>query len=150
MPAETVPPIGPNLLMHFFTHPEEAASHSVLLQCIPKRKTAELEPCQIKGWSTGWGLDLTTGVNELKLFGLGFVGSLASAVFGIAWACIRNDIQSGFTVAGLILTYFVFTVASFKSARFVIVLDVPVEYCADTALQNDSLPLLVPYSRLYM
>jgi hypothetical protein len=115
MPAETVPPIGSNLLMHFFTHPEEATSHPVLLRCIPKRKSEELEPCRIKGWSTGWGLDLITGVNELKLFGLGFIGSIASAVFGIAWACLKNDIQSGFTVAGFLLTYFVFTLASLKA-----------------------------------
>jgi hypothetical protein len=42
MPAETIPPIGPNLLMHFFTHPDESASHPVLFPSIPKRKKNKL------------------------------------------------------------------------------------------------------------
>ncbi|KAH8636771.1 hypothetical protein IG631_08606 [Alternaria alternata] len=49
MPAETVPPIGPNLLMHFFTHPDESPSYPVLLPSIPKRKNDKLEPCPIRG-----------------------------------------------------------------------------------------------------
>jgi hypothetical protein len=118
MPAETVPPIGSNLLMHFFTHPEEATSHSVLLECIPKRKDEKLEPCRIKGSSTGWGLELITGVDEMKLFGLGFIASVASAVFGIVWACITNDIQSGFTIAGFLLSLCIFLLASIKALEF--------------------------------
>jgi hypothetical protein len=118
MPAETMPPIGSNLLMHFFIHPEEATSHSVLLQCIPKRRNEKLEPCPQSGSSTGWGLDLMTGSNEMKLFGLGFIGSVVSSVFGIVWACFKNDIQSGSTVAGFILTSFIFTLASIKTLDF--------------------------------
>jgi len=49
MPADNVPPIGPNLLMHFFLHPEESPSSAVLLPSIPKRKKHRLEPCPVRG-----------------------------------------------------------------------------------------------------
>jgi hypothetical protein len=118
MPADTIPPIGPNLMMHFFTHPEEAASHSVILQCIPKRKIDKLEPCPIAGSSTGWGIDIVTGIDQFKLFCLGFLGSLMSVVFGITWAVVKSDIQGGFAVAGFMLTLFGFAIASLKALDF--------------------------------
>ncbi|KAH4479190.1 hypothetical protein HBH89_252560 [Parastagonospora nodorum] len=92
MPAEIIPPIGPNLLMHFFMNPEEAVSHSVLLQNIPKRKNDKLEPCPTAGSSTGWGIDIVTCVDEFKLFGVACSGTLASVVFGIAWAIFMHDL----------------------------------------------------------
>jgi hypothetical protein len=118
MPAETIPPIGSNLLMHFFEHPEEAPSQSVLLNCIPKRKNDKLEPCPIAGSSTGWRIDVITGTDELKLFGFGFFGSVVSVVFGLAWAVAKKDIQGGFAVAGFMLTCFVFAIASLKALDF--------------------------------
>jgi hypothetical protein len=118
MPADTIPPIGPNLLMHFFTHPEEATSQSVILRCIPKRKVDKLEPCPIAGSSTGWGIDIITGIDHLKLFGLGFSASLASVVFGISWATVKSDIQGGFAVAGFMLALLGFAVGSLKALDF--------------------------------
>jgi hypothetical protein len=118
MPAETIPPVGPNLLMHFFTHPHEAASQPVLLPCIPKRKNDRLEPCPIRGSIVGWSIDVITGVDELKLFGLGLLGSLASVVFGLAWAVGKSDIQGGFAIAGLMFALSTFTIASLKALDF--------------------------------
>lgn len=118
MPADTIPPVGPNLLMHFFTHPEEATSQCVILRCIPKRKNDKLEPCPIAGSSTGWGIDIVTGIDQLKLFGLGFLGSLASVVFGICWTVVKRDIQGGFAVAGFTLALFGLAIASIKALDF--------------------------------
>jgi hypothetical protein len=118
MPAETIPPIGSNLLMHFSTHPHEAASQPVLLPCIPKRKNNRLEPCPIRGSSLGWGLDVITAVDELKLFGLGLLGSLASVIFGLAWAVGKGDIQGGFAVAGFMFALIAFAIASLKALDF--------------------------------
>jgi hypothetical protein len=118
MPAETLPPIGPNLLMHFFMHPEEAVSRSVLLQNIPKRKNDKLEPCSIAGSSTGWGIDIVTCADELKLFGVAFSGTLASVVFGITWAIQMHDLQGGFAVAAFVLALFGFAIASLKALNY--------------------------------
>ena len=117
MPAETIPPIRPNLLMHFFSHPDEAASLPVLLPSIPKRKNDKLQRCPIAGSSTGWGIDVITGADELKFFGLGFLGSLTSVVFGLVWPIGKGDLQGGFAVAGFMLTL-MFAIASLKALDF--------------------------------
>jgi hypothetical protein len=95
---------------HFFTHPDESASHLVLLPSIPKREKDRLEPCPIKGSSVGWGIDVITGVDELKLFGLGLLGTLASIVFELAWSIAKNHILGAFAVAGS-----TFAIASLKA-----------------------------------
>jgi hypothetical protein len=134
MPADNVPPIGPNLLMHFFLHPEESPSCAVLLTSIPKRKNDKLEPCPRRGsrcvvhdlgrskdtnvCSIGWGLDVITGVDELKLFGLGLFGTLISILFGLVWSVARQDIQGAFAVAGFLFAIFAFTIASVKALDF--------------------------------
>lgn len=115
IPAETIPPIRPNLLMHFFLHPDHAASRPVLLPSIPKRKRDKLEPCPIKGSSVGWGLDVVTGPNELKILLYGLVGCSLSMVFGIVWSVVISDIQGGFGVTGFMLAFFSFLVGSLKA-----------------------------------
>lgn len=115
MPADTIPPIGPKLLMHFFLHPDHAAVRPILLANIPKRKKDELVPCPVAGSSMGWGIDITTGVDQLKLFGICFVGTLVSTIFGIVWAIVRKDIQGGFAVSGFMLTVAVTMIGSLKA-----------------------------------
>jgi hypothetical protein len=104
--------------MHFFTHPEESASHPVLLPSIPKRKNDKLEPCPIKGSSVGLGIDVTTGVDELKLFSLGLLGTLAGIVFGLGWSLVKEYIQGAFAVAGFLFTFFTFAIAGLKALDF--------------------------------
>ncbi|KAI4656882.1 uncharacterized protein J4E78_006773 [Alternaria triticimaculans] len=118
MPADNVPPIGPNLLMHFFLHPDESPSFPVLLPSIPKRKNNRLEPCPVRGSNIGWGLDVVTGVDELKLFGLALLGTLASIIFGLVWSVMKHDIQGAFAVAGFFFVIFTFTIASVKALDF--------------------------------
>jgi hypothetical protein len=115
MPADTIPPIGPNLLMHFFLHPDHAAMKPILLSNIPKRKKDRLEPCPIAGSSMGWGIDVITGLNQFKLFGLCFLGAFASIAFGLAWAIVKRDIQGGFAVAGFMLTLAVTATGSLRA-----------------------------------
>jgi hypothetical protein len=118
MPAETIPPIGSNLLMHFFLHPEDAASQPTLLPAIPKRKRDKLEPCPVRGSSVGWGIDVTTGVDELKLFLFGLVACVVSLIFGIVWTVRMDDIQGGFGAAGFLFALLGFAVASLKALDF--------------------------------
>ncbi|KAF1959671.1 hypothetical protein CC80DRAFT_466719 [Byssothecium circinans] len=118
MPTETIPPVGSNLLMHFFTHPNDAASRPVLLPSIPKRKRDKLEPCPVRGSSVGWGIDITTGTNELKLFLLGLLACMGSLLFGVVWTVNMGDIQGGFGAAGFMFALLGFTVASLKALDF--------------------------------
>ena len=69
-------------------------------------------------YSIGWGLDVITGVDELKLFGLALLGTFASIVFGLVWSVVKHDIQGAFAVAGFFFAIFAFTIASVKALDF--------------------------------
>lgn len=92
-PGEMIPPVGPKYLMHLFKHPEDYDSELITYLRAPKR-SGRLQ------LGVGWGINLVEGfladrvwllVNDLFAF--------ASLVFGIAWACEKNDIQGAFGVA---------------------------------------------------
>jgi hypothetical protein len=117
MPADTIPPIGSNLLMHFFTHPEHAPSRPVMLPCIPKRQD-KLEPCPVRGTSVGWGIDITNGTDHLKLFILGLLACVVSLLFGVVWTVKMHDIQGGFGAARFVFALLGFAVASLKALDF--------------------------------
>ena len=68
MPADVMPPIGSNHLMHLFEHPEHAEVIPVLYRKIPKTLRARLVACPRKGSSVGWGLQFVEGMNWFVVF----------------------------------------------------------------------------------
>ena len=116
MPAESIPPVGPNLLMHFFENPKHANASPMLFRRMPRRLRQKLEPCPIRGSSIGWGIQVVEGLNRLKLFACGLIVFVISLLFGIIWSAIRKDIQGGFTVASYLLTFFVFSIGTIEAA----------------------------------
>lgn len=107
-PAKHNPPVGSNLLMHYFEHPEHADVGVDIYDKIPKKLRTRLEACPIKGSSVGWGVHFTEGVNWTILFAYGCVGFICALVFAVAWSTARADIQSGFAIAGFIVTFTLF------------------------------------------
>lgn len=105
LPAHSNPPIGPNLLMHMFQHPEHADAEPVLYRKFPKKLRARLEPCPVKGSAIGWGVHFTEGVDWVALFAYGCIGFSCALVFSVAWSIARGDIQSGFAVGSFMLTF---------------------------------------------
>lgn len=105
LPAHSNPPIGPNLLMHMFQHPEHADAEPVLYRKIPKKLHAKLEPCPVKGSAIGWGVHFTEGVDWVVLFAYGCIGFSSALVFAMAWSIARGDIQSGFAVGSFMVTF---------------------------------------------
>ncbi|KAK2598817.1 hypothetical protein N8I77_012204 [Diaporthe amygdali] len=108
LPAETNPPIGPNLLMHLFKHPEDADVELVIYRKIPKKLRDKLEACPLKGTAVGWGVHFTEGINWFALFTCGCIGFTGALVFAVAWSTARGDIQSGFAIGGFIVTFMLF------------------------------------------
>ena len=51
-----------------------------------------------------------------KLWTLGFIGLLTSIAFGIAWACIRDDVQGSFGIAACMMVEFTFTTGVVQAA----------------------------------
>ncbi|KAK0716169.1 hypothetical protein B0H67DRAFT_470937, partial [Lasiosphaeris hirsuta] len=68
MPCDTLPPVGPNVLMHFFEHPGHAEVVPVLYRRIPKKLRARLVVCPRAGSAVGWGMQLTEGPDPFLVF----------------------------------------------------------------------------------
>ena len=73
------PPIGSNLLMHFFQHPEDASAITPCFQKIPKKRNEKLSVCPVKGISPGWGLCFHEGWSWRKI---------------LAWCCLTFVLAS--------------------------------------------------------
>ncbi|KAL2040704.1 hypothetical protein N7G274_006683 [Stereocaulon virgatum] len=97
VPPEVIPPIGENLLMHLYDHPEDADDDGFCLDRVPKKLRERLTCSQ----RIGWGVNFSEGLNVKRVCVLGLIGLFTSAAFGIAWSIKRNDVQGGFGVAAL-------------------------------------------------
>lgn len=116
MSADIVPPIGPNLLMHLYEHPEDAEPILALFQKLPWKLRYRLEARPQRGWRQGWGVQLIERVSWLKLFACGLIAFSVSLVLGIVWAVVRNDVQGGFGIAGMVLSFELFSVGTVQAA----------------------------------
>lgn len=101
VPSKYSPPIGPRLMMNFFTSPDKINPDSVrVLQQLAKRTQGELST-QNTELIEAWGIYYKEGWDLTKIFlllGIGFL--LASLLFGILWTILKHDAQSAFGIAG--------------------------------------------------
>lgn len=98
-PADLVPPVGSQYLLHLFKHPEDYDGELVTYLRAPKRRS-RLE------FGVGWGINLVEGFLAARVWMLviGFF-VLGSIVFAAVWVCKRNgDVQGAFAVSGWIIT----------------------------------------------
>ena len=65
-PAEIIPPVGENLLMHLYEHLEDADDDAVCLDRIPKKLRERLVRPQ-RGSGVGWGFHSREGLNLKKM-----------------------------------------------------------------------------------
>lgn len=108
MPAEIMPPIGSNHLMHLFEHPEDADVLPVLYRKVPKKLIAKLEACPRKGSSAGWGLQYVEGMNWFVVFVYGCAGFGMALLAAVVWAATRADVQGAFAIAGFMIAFLLF------------------------------------------
>ena len=104
MPAEVIPPVGENHLMHLYNHPEDAEDSPICLEKVPKKMRERLGLCPRRGTGIGWGIHFVEGLSWTRLWLFGMLGFLISISFGVAWARIRDDIQGGFQIASCVMT----------------------------------------------
>ncbi|RYP61772.1 hypothetical protein DL771_010012 [Monosporascus sp. 5C6A] len=108
MPADLVPPIGPNLLVHFFENPTHAGVLPDLYRRVPKKLREKLVPCPKKGSSPGWGIEFVEGVDTFALFLCGCACFLLCLLVAAARTVARDDVQGGFGIGGFLLAFAVF------------------------------------------
>jgi hypothetical protein len=106
--SDVIPPIGPNLLLHFFEHPDHASVRPSLFSKIPKKKRSKLVPCPVNGSSAGWGILIVEGFNWNTFFLYSILGFLLCATFGTTWAILKNDVQGGFGISAYLLAFGIF------------------------------------------
>ncbi|KAH7322667.1 hypothetical protein B0I35DRAFT_426223 [Stachybotrys elegans] len=108
MPADIVPPIGPNVLVHLFDHPSHAAVLPLLYKRIPKKLQEKLVPCVVKGSSLGWGIEVKEGLNMFVFFLCGCAGFILCLAAAISWTVGRSDIQGGVGIGSFMMAFVIF------------------------------------------
>lgn len=117
IPAETIPPIGKNHLMHLYEHPDHADDVPFCLERIPKKLRGQLKlsPLQAPGL-LGWGVYFAEGFNWPKFWVFGSVILSLSVLFGVCWSTLRQDIQGGFGVTACMMVAVTFTTGVVQAA----------------------------------
>lgn len=115
VPAEVIPPVGKNFLMHIYHHPEDADQETVCLARFPKRvkETLKLGGADMP---VGWGIEFVEGVHWNKVWCFGFAIVAVSLVTGVVWSCVRRDVQGGFGIAGYMMAFLTFMVGMLQAA----------------------------------
>lgn len=108
MPADLVPPIGPNILVHMFENPNHAGVLPDLYKKVPKKLRERLEPCQQKGTAMGWGIQFVEGIDTLMFFICGCIGFILCLLVALTWTIVKDDVQGGFGIGGFLLAFLVF------------------------------------------
>ena len=116
IPADVIPPVGENHLMHLYKHPEDAEDTDVCLQKIPKKLRQRLLVCPDRGTGLGWGIYFVEGLHWTKLWWLGLAGLAASIAFGAAWSVVKDDVQGGFGVTACMMVALTFTTGILQAA----------------------------------
>ncbi|CAJ2507789.1 Uu.00g089750.m01.CDS01 [Anthostomella pinea] len=62
-PADAIPPIGQNMLMHLFEHPGYADVTLFLYDRSPRKLRRQLEACPRRGSSVGWDVRFVEGLD---------------------------------------------------------------------------------------
>ena len=117
IPAEIIPPIGENMMMHLCTHPEDADDvDACCLDRIPKKLKDRLFVCPTKGTGLGWGIHFIEGWHYNIIWLLAFVLLLlASLVFLVCWGALQHDLQGASGVAAYMLAFVTLFIGSIQA-----------------------------------
>ncbi|OBR04029.1 hypothetical protein CH63R_13156 [Colletotrichum higginsianum IMI 349063] len=105
IPAKFSPPVGPRLMMDYFTNPDDIPAGSTLvLQQLPKRTCGRLLP-QHTEIVEAWGIYYKEDWDWEKIWWLlGLAFFPPSMLFGILWGVLKHDLQSAFGIASWWMT----------------------------------------------
>ncbi|KAK6218413.1 hypothetical protein QIS74_06293 [Colletotrichum tabaci] len=105
IPAKFSPPVGPRLMMDYFTNPDDIPADSTLvLQQLPKRTCGRLLP-QHTEIVEAWGIYYKEDWDWEKIWWLlGLAFFPPSMLFGILWGVLKHDLQSAFGIASWWMT----------------------------------------------
>ncbi len=117
VPADKIPPVGENHMLHLCTHPECADETGILFDRIPKKLKERLAVCPQKGSSLGWGIYFIEGwhISIVTLLAYAIL-VLVSFVFFVCWAVLEQDVQGASGVATYVLAFLTLGTGSVQAA----------------------------------
>lgn len=116
LPAEVIPPVGKNYLMHIYNHPKDADQETICLTRFPKRIKERLKLGDTDV-SVGWGVEFVEGIHWNKVWCFGFAIVVLSLVVGMAWSWTKKDVQGGFGIAAYMMAFLTFMVGMVQAAN---------------------------------
>jgi hypothetical protein len=117
LPADLIPPVGKNFLMHIYQHPEDADRDAICLARFPERKNERLHIRSGNVTELGWGLHFEEGLHWKKIWAVGVAVTIASVIFGICWSILKHDIQGGFGVSGYTMAILTFGIGAMQAVH---------------------------------
>ena len=106
VPADIIPPVGENHMLHLISHPTHAEEDGFVLDRIPKKLKERLLVPPSRGTGLGWGIYFIEGwhfgVITLVAFAVLLAGSLA---FLICWSVLEHDLQGASGVAAYMVAF---------------------------------------------
>lgn len=114
-PCGRIPPVGENMMTHYFHHPEDAERSITCLRA-PKKRKNKLEICQGQHTNVGWGIQIVEGwiISRVWLLTLTLF-LFGSLVFGIGRSVVQQDVQGAFGVASYMVNLVVLVVGSVQA-----------------------------------
>ena len=116
VPAEIIPPVGENHMLHLINHPTHAEEDGFVLDRIPKKLRQRLLVCPSRGTGLGWGIYFIEGwqvsIITIVAFAVLLAGSLA---FLICWSVLKHDIQGASGVAAYIIAFLGLAIGSVQA-----------------------------------
>lgn len=116
VPAEIIPPVGENHMLHLINHPTHAEEDGFVLDRIPKKLRERLLVCPSRGTGLGWGIYFIEGwhvsIITIVTFAVLLAGSLA---FLICWSVLKHDVQGASGVAAYIVAFLGLAIGSIQA-----------------------------------
>ncbi|MCJ1387086.1 hypothetical protein MMC17_010215 [Xylographa soralifera] len=114
----TNPPVGENLLTHYYHHPHDADDALVWFHRIPKKLRQRVVIDSEQRAALGWGMYFVEGFDWTKYWILSILVLLVSSLVGICYSVLADDVQSGFAVASFLMTLFTCLTGTLQSSIF--------------------------------
>ena len=116
VPAEIIPPVGENHMLHLIENPTHAEEDGFVLDRIPKKLRQRLLICPRRGTGIGWGIYFIEGWHLSVITVVAFVVLLAgSLAFLICWSVLKHDVQGASGVAAYIIAFLGLAIGSIQA-----------------------------------
>ena len=116
VPADIIPPVGENHMLHLINHPAHAEEDGFVLDRIPKKLKERLLVPPSRGTGLGWGIYFIEGwhvsVITLVAFAVLLAGSL---VFLVCWSVLEHDLQGASGVAAYMVAFLGLAIGSIQA-----------------------------------